>query len=154
MNTLEVNKFVFNALKSINCYLGAYPKNRLPETKRKHFALIINTDNAELPGEHWVALIITNKTGYYFDSYGLKPDKKEIINFIKQKCPKRLIYNDRQIQSFRSTYCGLYAALCVIALCKGMKFQTFIKLFSNKSLENDRLIFKILKTYKKKSVFK
>jgi len=73
MNTLEIN----NSLKKFKTFLGAFPKDKLPKT-RKPCGLIINTDSSNNPGEHWVAIYTDNNCSEYFDSFGLPPLQEEI----------------------------------------------------------------------------
>lgn len=53
--------------------------------KYNKFGMIINFDNYNQPGSHWVALYanIKNNKIYYFDSYGTRP-KKRICDFVKK----------------------------------------------------------------------
>ena len=46
---------------------------------------VINLDEYEDAGTHWIALYVKNKKVVYFDSFGVEHVPKEIIKFIKNK---------------------------------------------------------------------
>ena len=74
MNTKQINKLFKNNLN----YLGTFPKDLLQSSSKNKFGLIINTDNSDMPGEHWVAIFKNNNKVEYFDSFGLPPLQEEI----------------------------------------------------------------------------
>ena len=54
-------------------YLGTYPMNKLPNLPKTFpKRIIINTDPANKVGDHWIALVLTYKKVFYFDSFGIK----------------------------------------------------------------------------------
>ena len=59
---------------------GVYSRNSLP--KIKGGAYIINLDEYELLGTHWIALYVNDKNVTYFDSFGVEHIPKEIRKFI------------------------------------------------------------------------
>src|SRR6266571_4560668 len=104
MNTLEIN----DILSNLGCFYGVYPKDLLPKSlfKKRPLAFVINTDNADEPGEHWVALYIDeNNIAEYLDSFGFPPFKK-IYEFLEIQNVENLIYNNYQLQSNFSSVCG------------------------------------------------
>ena len=53
-------------------FLGCFPLDKLPPFPTKFpKSMIVNTHKSNQPGEHWVALILTKKDCFYFDSFGL-----------------------------------------------------------------------------------
>ena len=64
---------------------------------------IVNYDNSNLSGSHWVAVIKINLFVYYFDSYGLRPLIEVIDKFKKTN---RIFYNDTAVQLNGSKICG------------------------------------------------
>ena len=71
MNSLEI----LRALALIPEHtIGVYPSDMIPETWQIPAALVFNTDNSKKPGTHWVAAYVDrDSSGYYFDSYGIRP---------------------------------------------------------------------------------
>jgi hypothetical protein len=73
------NQLFNNIVANGNMYLGTFSQDNLPwhkiKNKKKPIMAIINTDVANKPGVHWVALYITPKTIYIWDSYGRDTNK-------------------------------------------------------------------------------
>ena len=80
---------------------GVYSINNL--TKIKNGAYIINVDEYESIGTHWIALYVNAKNVTYFDSFGVEP--------ISQKKKKKFIGNENiitniyRIQTYDSIMC-------------------------------------------------
>lgn len=81
----------------------------------KYNKYIINMDNNNGKGTHWVGLI----DNYYFDSFGLKPP-----NIISELFNGKYYYNDTQYQFLQSNNCGWYVFY-------------FILYFNNKNINNN-----------------
>ena len=54
-------------------------------------------------GTRWTCFIVKNIMSYYFDSFGVAPDK-----FLLQQLPKPIIYHNYKIQDIDSKLCGRY----------------------------------------------
>jgi len=140
MNSLQINSL----LSEFKCFIGTYPLDLLPEKqlKQRPCALIVNTDKSTKPGEHWVAIFLSdNGSAEYFDSFGLMPIHNEILMFLRKNKIKNLIYNSNQIQSITSNTCGAYCVLFVKFKCLKLKFCDLINCFSNNKYNNDIKIF-------------
>lgn len=87
-------------------FKGVFPKDALPKAKRRQQMFILNTDTANLQGTHWVAVIVRNGEGYYFDSFGNIPPLK-VSNWLTQNSNK-WSSNTRQVQSYLSQQCGYF----------------------------------------------
>ena len=62
---------------------GVYSTNNLP--KIKDGAYIINLDEYESIGTHWIALFVNDNNVTYFDNFGVEHIPKEIRKFIGNK---------------------------------------------------------------------
>ena len=60
---------------------GVYSINNLPN-KIKKGAYVINLDECENTGTHWVSFFVKPKFAVYFDSFGIELIPKEINKFI------------------------------------------------------------------------
>ena len=99
--------------------------------------LVINTDPADKPGQHWVAIYITRDgVGEYFDSYGKAPSVPQIEYFLRKNA-KYVIYNKRQIQGTFSTVCGQYVIFFLLHRCRGLSMDKIINFFSLDTMDND-----------------
>ena len=104
-------------------WLSTYARDQIPplEHERRPFALVINTDVAAGPGEHWLAFYAprTSSKIEMFDSFGLPPDfyslDKSLIHFFT-----------RGIQAFNTKVCGHYALLFIYLRSRGYSFNNSI----------------------------
>lgn len=79
-------------------------RNALPYKPYKNECAIINLDDKDGPGTHWVAYMKRINKIIYFDSFGdLKPPK-ELINYFGPKT--KVLYNYEKIQNFNTYICG------------------------------------------------
>ena len=58
-----------------------YSTNNLPN-KIKKGPYIINLDEYENTGTHWIALFVKTNEAIYFDSFGIEHIPKKLINFL------------------------------------------------------------------------
>ena len=79
-----------------------YSRNNLPKTIKKG-AYVINLDEYENIGTHWIALFVKPKYTVYFDSFGVEHIPKEINKFISNKEIKANIF---RLQAYDSIMCG------------------------------------------------
>ena len=98
---------------------------------RKPCAYILNTDPHYKKGQHWVAIYIDrSNTGYYFDSYGLPPIKKEFVNFLQKHC-RRWEYNDVLLQDPGSEACGEFCLYFLIHMSYGWSMENITDSLKN-----------------------
>jgi len=134
------NSDLDESLEGNKLYGGSFPCNCIPKPTRKPIAFIVNTDKAGEPGTHWVALLLLDDgAGEYFDSFGLPPFEKSIINYIKDNCTK-LVYNDKHIQNNTAKTCGLYCVKFIEARSLGIDMDMFLHMFSKLLPENEKLL--------------
>ena len=65
LNELEIQR-VFNFPK--------YPR----DSKKLSDKGFVNIDNGEIGGFHWTCFIVKDNKSFYFDSFGVQPDKTSI----------------------------------------------------------------------------
>ena len=135
MDTNQINK----SLKNYKKFKGTFPKDQLPKIKEKTFAIIINTDSSDKPGEHWVAIYSDDEITEYFDSFGLPPLHQEIIKYL-DSTSNQWHYNSLTIQSVTSTTCGLFCVLYIKLRLRGYTYSDIIALFCHKLKLNDLLV--------------
>ena len=144
MDTTLIKKL----LKSFKCFKGVFPSDLLPLELKTPLTIIVNTDPSSEPGEHWVSISISSDGhGYYFDSFGLPPLRKDIFNYMVVKCKKGWTYNRLQLQHINSITCGHYCVLYVIFRCQDLSNELFLSTFSRNTLNNDKKILRIFKNF-------
>lgn len=124
MNTYEINYL----LRNVKSFCGTFPCDEIPHIKKRPASLVVNTDTATETGEHWVAIyLLPNGNIEYFDSYGLPPLHKQIINYLYKHCKNNIVYNNRTIQDYKSTACGAFC--CSFIKLREMKITFYDILF-------------------------
>lgn len=88
-------------------FKGVFSIDTLPKVNwNKNIMFIVNTDSSNLPGMHWIAVIIRDRIGYIFDPLGhIIPLK--LSNWMTYICYKWSA-NTRQLQTFVSQLCGYF----------------------------------------------
>ena len=121
--------------------INVYSRNNLP--KIKDGAYVINLDEYESIGTHWIALYVNGNSrrasydAIYFDSFGAEHIPKEIKTFIGNK---NIITNIYRIQAHDSIICGYFYIGFVDFM---LKVKSLLSLFSPKEYEkNDKIILK------------
>ena len=77
LTNIEINKYYANEPR----FNGIYSRNNLPN-KIKKGAYVINLDEYENTGTHWISLFVKANKVIYFDSFGIEHIPKEINKFI------------------------------------------------------------------------
>ena len=86
LTNFDIRKYYQNEPK-LN---GVYLRNNL--SKIKNGAYIINLDEYESIGTHWIALCVNAENVSYFDSFGVEHIPKEIGKFVGNKSIATNIY--------------------------------------------------------------
>ena len=122
-------------------FIGCFPFDQLPALPKKLPAkLIINTGASSTEGEHWVALLLTPKSCFYFDSFGIPIINHEIHKFLQKKY-KQVTFSALCIQDYRSNKCGEFCIIFLKNVSNKKTYMSFLKRFNNANLLfNDRLI--------------
>ena len=79
LTNIEINEYYKNEPR----FNGVYSRNNLPN-KIKKGAYVINLDEYENMGTHWVSLFVKANKVIYFDSFGIEHIPKEINKFSKK----------------------------------------------------------------------
>ena len=126
------NYEIENEMKNYPNFRGCFPINKLPKIKFP-MSLIINSDNENEEGTHWMALkFLKNKKVLYFDSFGEEPPE-EILNYVK-KSGKLIIFSNLQIQSIFSDKCGQFCMSFIKNVNSKSSFEHFLSVFDKNNL--------------------
>ena len=146
LTNIEINECYKNEPK----FNGVYSRNNLPN-KIKKGAYVINLDEYENTGSHWVSLFVKTNEAIYFDSFDIEHIPKEINKFINSdttnlsslKCIKSNIF---RIQAYDSIMCGYFCIEFINYMPKGKTLLDYTNLFSpNDFKKNARVIKRIFK---------
>ena len=118
-----------------------YSRNNLPN-KIKKGAYVINLDEYENMGTHWVSLFVKPKYTVYFDSFGTEHIPKEINKFFNNDIKSNIFI----IQAYVSIMCAYFCIEFINYMLKGKTLLDYTNLFSpNDFKKNDQVIKRIFK---------
>lgn len=142
LSTLEI----VDKLRHIPEMKGVYSRNQIPRSLdvNKASAFVLNLDDSDGPGTHWVAVYHHPKSEYvdYFDSFGLPPPL-EVQKYTKLK---PIQYNDGMLQDLRSSACGYYCINFINFRSQGYSYQKIIHQFKEgEGVKNEKTLLKSLK---------
>ena len=138
LTNIEINEYYINEPR----FNGVYSRNNLPKTIKKG-AYVINLDEYENTGTHWIALFVKTNEVIYFDSFGIEHIPKEIEHAIGNKEIKASIF---RLQAYDSIMCGYYCIEFINYMLKGKTLLNYTYLFSpNDFNKNDQFIKRIFK---------
>ena len=84
----------------------------------------VNIDNGDKGGTHWTCFYIKDNKSFYFDSFGVQPDK-----FLLKQLPKPIIYHNYKIQDINSQLCGSYCLYFFYLIERMNYYDTFLKMY-------------------------
>ena len=118
---------------------GIFARNE--KMGKNHSPCIINLDDLEGVGTHWVCCWFTGKQFEYFDSFGLPPPLEWEKN-IRKEFPrmKTFFRNNFQIQDEASLRCGYYCFCFLNEKNKGKSYGEILSMFSENPKVNERII--------------
>ena len=138
LTNIEISEYYKNEPR----FNGVYSRNNLP-SKIKKEAYVINLDEYENTGTHWISLFVKANEVIYFDSFGREHIPKEINKFINSNNIESNIF---RIQAYDSIMCGYFCIEFINYMLKGKKLLDYTNLFSpNVFKENDQVIKRIFK---------
>ena len=92
-------------------FKGVFAIDKLPKMCKKDSAYVINYDEHDESGSHWIAVFKDKKGNTeFFDSAGHPPIDERLSNFIGQT----FSYNPYQLQLDLSNACGFYSTYFII----------------------------------------
>ena len=136
LTNTEINEYYKNEPR----FNGAYSRNNLPN-KIKKGAYIINLDEYENTGTHWISLFVKAKYTV-FDSSGVEHIPKEINKFINNdktkssslECIKSNIF---RIQAYDSITRGYFCVEFINYVLKGNTLLDFTNLLSSNDFKKN-----------------
>ena len=135
---------IIEDMKLTHVFGGVYSKDQLPTLQRNKF-YIINLESSDTGngGSHWTVFFYNKPlTSIYYDSFGF------IAPLEVQTKIKPYIYNDKEIQNYKSSACGYYCIAFIKFLHnktdKEKSFLTFLKLFNLQTFKNDKILYDLL----------
>ena len=126
---------------------GVYARDHLPrQVTYVPSAYVINTDNCERPGQHWVAVYVDMSSariqGEYFDSYGLPPLHQDILTWLDRGVDE-WTWNPRRLQNPDTAVCGQYCLYYLTQRARGRAMNSIVHTLDTSctTYDNDVLVF-------------
>ena len=118
-------------------FAGVFSRDNIPTLKDKFY--IINLDDQQGPGTHWVIVFNVGESCIYFDSFGVSP-AEEILHKMRQS-KKSVVGNIYRIQGLSSSNCGFYCIYVIDELLVGRQYIDILTDFDPKNYnKNDDII--------------
>jgi hypothetical protein len=142
LSNFDIIKIIEN-MKLTHVFGGVYSKDQLPTLQRNKF-YIINLESSDAGrGSHWTVFFYNKPlTSIYYDSFGF------IAPLEVQEKIMPYIYNENEIQNYKSSACGYYCIAFIKFLHnktnKEEAFKTFLKLFNLQTFKNDKILYDLL----------
>ena len=132
LTNIEISEYYSNEPK----FNAVYSRDNLPRITKKG-AYVINLDEYEDAGAHWIALFIKTNEVIYFDSFGIEHIPKEINKFIRSKKLGSAVGNNKKIkanifriQAYDSIMCEYFCIEFINYMLKGKTLLDYTNLFS------------------------
>lgn len=103
--TTNIQLLKFAKRMRIPYFRGVFMRNNLPQQIRFNESGIVNLDNINGSGTHWVAYVKRGNHIMYFDSFGNLRPPQEIINYFKNTI-NNIQYNHKTYQTYNQSNCG------------------------------------------------
>src|SRR5688572_4791044 len=99
MDTYQITSILkYREPATSTTFIGTYAGDKIPSSRKKKVqAYVVNTENANKSGKHWILIILKNNVGYYFDSYGQRPTNINTLNYLNKNSIK-WTYNTIKLQ--------------------------------------------------------
>lgn len=147
MNSYEIFKFLKSDEHCQKSFLGVFARDELPIIQKLPVCFIINTDNRNESGEHWLAFYFDERrNAEFFDPIGLHPNfygLEEYLAFYSNKWK----WNKQRIQSFFSNFCGQICLFFLYFRCRNFSLDYILNNFTTNFEKNEKLILNFLKIY-------
>lgn len=117
MNSLQIDALLRRHPATRRIYLGCYASDRIPHAMHSYpHCMIVNTDAARYPGEHWTAIYVSAPgRAEYYDSLGEWPPVANIARYLARFA--HVHFSRHAFQSERSSSCGYHSMYFLIARC-------------------------------------
>lgn len=144
MNSIDLYNFLINDEITRHSFLGIFSRDELPKSiTKKPCCFVINTDNRNQPGTHWLAFYYDeNRNATFFDSFGLHPSIYQLDEYL-DKTSNQWIYNKKRIQSILSNQCGDFCLFFLYFKCRDYNLD-YIQNFFSSDQNNEKLVYRFL----------
>ena len=117
--------------------MGCFSKDQIKLIENDK-SIIVNLQNSNQPGSHWIALKRVKNSIFIFDFFGIGYLPIGIFKVYKNY---KMITNIYRIQDISSNLCGMFCVLFILYNIKSKNnFINFLTLFNSNDLLKNELI--------------
>ena len=102
----------------LNNFGGVISRDQVIDSVPQH-SYVINLNESDEPGSHWVAMFFGSDLVLYFDSFGLAPPQELLT--LCEKHGINYAYNNAQYQALTSVLCGYYCLFFLNEISKRLR---------------------------------
>ena len=143
MNTNQISDIITSDPFGKNGFYGVLSRDQFIDLLKDDKSIkktpilrcVVNLDNSDSKGSHWVVAEIdnTNKNSFYFDSYGMIPIFADMF-YALLNTSRQFQYNTTPLQSINTIVCGHYCILYCLLRARGYSFNDVIRILQHNSL--------------------
>jgi hypothetical protein len=135
MNTLDIYKLIRSDKISSSNFLGVFARDELPTPTNYPCCFILNTDERDKPGEHWLAIYFNeSKQAEFFDPAGQLVEDYNLENYLNKFSIGQIRQNKQRIQDYFSNYCGHYCVFFIYFRSRNYDYNTILNMFDKTNL--------------------
>ena len=141
--------FIQSVLNYAQCFIGCFAENELKNLAIGDLPcyLIVNLDNDQMTGSHWISIGIFKNSVEIFDSLGFNilnwpRIPTELLHFLHRLALFKKVYCSKRFQPDDSSLCGFYCILYV-KYRPFFSFKLLENIFTTDLQNNDLKLFKI-----------
>ena len=142
LTTAKLNEVLNHSNVTKAMYLGAFPSCIKPQTRKKKYSFILNTDDHYETGQHWCAFMVNRRKILFFDSLGREPWDPSFPTHFQNIVDDydHVEYTQARLQNWTSKTCGYFCIHFIYVLSLGLDYKYFLNEYSNSFLENDNVV--------------
>lgn len=129
LNTHQIDKALSRNSATRRRFLGCFAADGIPAFSADAdypYGLVVNTDEARLPGEHWVAIWASSPSLVeYYDSLAEWPPQSPHISAYLLRFT-HIRRNRVPLQSQLSSACGKHALYFILKRCQGRTYSAIV----------------------------
>lgn len=126
MTGAQIDRILFGNPLTKKFYLGTFAADQIPPLVNYPAAFVLNMDNSDKPGSHWVAVFVPEKRRVlYYDSFGVAPSNQKIQAFLDSFAEVHA--NPLTFQSIITAICGYYVIFFIYMCSMGYGFDKIVR---------------------------
>lgn len=142
MDTHQINYVLKHHPATKPYFRGVYALDEIPRIFNggKH-CCVVNSDESNKSGSHWLAVYFDGIQGQFFCSYGNPPAfyGGPLENFM-ETFSEKWNFNTKRLQGTFSTVCGQYCIYYLIKKCEGRSLREIVNVFGTDLHKNDEKV--------------